>query len=203
VGTNSFDQGLRLIQHLGGVERPAVLDLFESLGEAEFGEQCVGFIYGDVYHRPGLTLPERQLATVGALSALGYATSQLQFHAKAALKAGCTRQQVLEAINQVGSVTEISDALAAVEEAFAGTEDVPGERPQLSPKHREIVMIAACTALGTAVPELKAHLHGLLDVGGTRRELVETLLHLAFYAGFPAALNAMSAANDVFAERSG
>ena len=50
----SFAQGLKLIQQLGGTDRPAVLDLFASIGEAEFGEQCVGFIYGDVYHRPGL-----------------------------------------------------------------------------------------------------------------------------------------------------
>jgi alkylhydroperoxidase/carboxymuconolactone decarboxylase family protein YurZ len=199
VGTNSFDEGLRLIQHLGGAERPAVLDLFESLGEAEFGKQCVGFVYGDVYHRPGLTLPERQLATVGALTALGYATSQLQFHAKAALKAGCTQRQVLEAIVQAGSVTDASEALAAVEEAFAETGEGPGE--QLTPKQREIVMIAACTALGTVTPELKAHLHALLDVGGTRQELVETLLHLAFYAGFPAALNAMGVAKEVLAGR--
>lgn len=199
MGNDSFDEGLRLIQHLGGAERPAVLDLFASLGEAEFGEQCVGFIYGDVYHRPGLALPERQLATVGALTALGYAVSQLQFHAKAALKAGCSRRQVLEAVNEVGSVAETAGALAAVEEAFAGTADDSGE--QLSPKQREIVMIAACTALGTVAPELKARLHALLDVGGTRQELVETVLHLAFYAGFPAALNAMGVAKEVLAGR--
>lgn len=251
MGTNSFEQGLRLIQQLGGVERPAVLDLFESLDEAEFGEQCVGFIYGDVYHRPGLTLRERQLATVGALTALGYAPAQLQFHAKAALNVGCTRRQVVEAIIQVSSFAGFPatlDALAAVKEAFDGIEetDVPaGEepspsvgdqvddaagrkmvetleaiapdlaryvaestfggsysRPHLSLKHRGIVTLAACTALGTASPRLTAHIHGLLDVGGTRHEVVETLLHLAFYTGFPAALNAMTAARAVFAERS-
>ena len=42
--STSFAQGLKLIQQLGGADRPAVLDLFESIGEAEFGEQCVGFI---------------------------------------------------------------------------------------------------------------------------------------------------------------
>jgi 4-carboxymuconolactone decarboxylase len=249
---DAFDQGLRLIQQLGGQERPAVLDLFESIGEAEFGEQCVGFIYGTVYHRPGLALPERQLATVGALTALGYAPSQLQFHAKAALRVGCSREQVIEAIVQVSPVAGFpatSDALRAVREAFAGTgaeaapagdryerglsavERVHGEagnrvvealqdiapdlarylveftdseiytRPHLSPKHREIVTLAACTALGTALPRLRAHLHQLLDVGGTQQEAVETLLHLAFYAGFPAALNAIGVAREVFAER--
>jgi 4-carboxymuconolactone decarboxylase len=93
VRDTSFDQGLKLIQQLGGADRPAVLDLFESIGEAEFGERCVGFIYGDVYHRPGLALPDRQLATVAALTALGYAGSQLRFHAKAALNVGSVRSR--------------------------------------------------------------------------------------------------------------
>src|SRR5690349_1248204 len=98
-----FDRGLTLIQRLGGLERPAVLDLFESVDAGAFGEQCVAFIYGNVYHREGLTLPERQLATVGTLTALGYASGQLQFHAKAALNVGCSRRQVIEAIIQVSS----------------------------------------------------------------------------------------------------
>ncbi len=210
--SDSFEQGLRLIQRLGGQERPAVLDLFESIGEADFGEECVGFIYGTVYHRPGLSVRERQLATVGALTALGYAPSQLQFHAKAALNVGCTPEQVVEAIDRVGAVTgsPALDALAAVGEAFAGREEhdrpagesaVSRSARQLSSKDREIVAIAACTALGTALRPLRAHINGLLDVGGTRQEVIETLLHLAFYAGFPAALNAIGVAREVFAER--
>ena len=74
-------------------------------------------------------------------------------------------------------------------------------RPHLSLRHREIVTIAACVALGTALPQLKVHIHGLLNVGGTEREVVETVLHLAFYCGFPAALNAIAAAREVFAQR--
>ncbi|NBH02292.1 carboxymuconolactone decarboxylase family protein [Amycolatopsis sp. SID8362] len=258
----SFAQGLKLIQQLGGVDRPAVLDLFESIGEAEFGEQCVGFIYGDVYHRPGLELPERQLTTVAALTALGYAGSQLQFHAKAALNVGCTRRQLVEAVIHVSSFAGFPatlNALTALKAAFeglpadepsaepadvpwAGIEDryerglaamkaVDGEagekvavaladiapdlatyiieftfgevytRPGLSLRHRELVTIAACVALGTALPQLKVHIHGLLNVGGTEKEVVETVLHLAFYCGFPAALNAIGAAREVFAQR--
>ncbi|MCR6481931.1 carboxymuconolactone decarboxylase family protein [Amycolatopsis sp. OK19-0408] len=259
----SFAQGLTLIQQLGGADRPAVLDLFESIGEAEFGKECVGFIYGDVYHRPGLALADRQLATVGALIALGYAGSQLQFHAKAALNVGCTRRQLVETaiqissfagfpatLNALGELKALFESLpdeepAAEEPAdlpWAGIEDryerglaamkaVDGEagekvaaalrdiapdlatyiveftfgelytRPHLSLRHREIVTIAACVALGTALPQLKVHIHGLLNVGGTEKEVVETILHLAFYCGFPAALNAIGAAREVFAQR--
>ena len=74
-------------------------------------------------------------------------------------------------------------------------------RPGLSLVQRELVTLAALAALGTAVPQFKVHVHGLLNVGGTREMLVEALIHLAAYAGFPAALNALQAAREVLAER--
>ncbi len=62
---SNFPRGLRLLQKLAGVDRPAVLDLFESVGEQEFGAAAAGFVYGGVYHRTGLSLQERQFATIG------------------------------------------------------------------------------------------------------------------------------------------
>jgi 4-carboxymuconolactone decarboxylase len=46
-------------------------------------------------------------------------------------------------------------------------------------------------------------MHGLLDAGGSPIDVVETILLMAVFAGFPAALNGMAAAAQVFAERSG
>jgi 4-carboxymuconolactone decarboxylase len=66
---------------------------------------------------------------------------------------------------------------------------------------RELASVAMCTALGTAAPQLRVHLRGFLNVGGTREEIVELLTQLAGYAGFPAALNALTAAKEIFAER--
>ncbi len=74
-------------------------------------------------------------------------------------------------------------------------------RPGLSLLQREFITIAALGALGTARPQLKVHLHGFLNVGGTPEQLIETLTHLAAYAGFPAAINAVMAAQEVLAER--
>lgn len=74
-------------------------------------------------------------------------------------------------------------------------------RPQLDLKSREIAVVAALTALGNATPQLKVHLHGALNVGCTREEIVEVLMQMAVYAGFPAALNGLFAAKEVFAER--
>lgn len=74
-------------------------------------------------------------------------------------------------------------------------------RPGLDLKSREIAVVAALTALGNATPQLKVHIHGALNVGCTEQEIVEIMMQMAVFAGFPAALNGLFAAKDVFAER--
>jgi 4-carboxymuconolactone decarboxylase len=74
-------------------------------------------------------------------------------------------------------------------------------RPGLDLKSREIATMAALTALGNAQPQLKVHIHGALNVGCTREEVIEVIIQMAVYAGFPAALNGMFAAKEVFKER--
>ena len=74
-------------------------------------------------------------------------------------------------------------------------------RPGLDLKSREIAAVAVLTALGTATPQLKIHIHGALNVGCSRQEVVEIIIQMAVYAGFPAAINGMSVAKEVFQER--
>lgn len=74
-------------------------------------------------------------------------------------------------------------------------------RPQLDLKSREIATVAALTAMGHAAPQLKVHVHGALNVGCTREEIVEVMMQMAVYAGFPAALNGLFVAQEVFKER--
>ena len=74
-------------------------------------------------------------------------------------------------------------------------------RPGLDLRAREIATIAALTAMGTATPQLKVHVAAGLNVGLTREEIVEIIMQMAVYAGFPAALNGLSAAREVFARR--
>ncbi len=74
-------------------------------------------------------------------------------------------------------------------------------RPGLDLRSRQIATVAALTALGNAQPQLRVHIEGALNVGCTREEIVETIMHVAIYAGFPAALNGVFAARDVFAGR--
>ncbi|KVA20995.1 carboxymuconolactone decarboxylase [Burkholderia cepacia] len=72
-------------------------------------------------------------------------------------------------------------------------------RPQLDLKAREIATISALAALGNAQPQLKVHIEAALNVGCTRDEIVEVFMQMSVYAGFPAALNALFAAREVFA----
>ena len=74
-------------------------------------------------------------------------------------------------------------------------------RPGLSLKGRELITIAALAAKGACEPQLKVHIHGALNVGWTREEIVEAFMQISVYAGFPAALNAIFAAKAVFGER--
>ncbi|ASV99529.1 carboxymuconolactone decarboxylase family protein [Paraburkholderia aromaticivorans] len=71
-------------------------------------------------------------------------------------------------------------------------------RPQLDLRAREIATIASLATLGCAQPQLKVHIEAALNVGCSREEIVEVFMQMALYAGFPAALNALFAAHEIF-----
>ncbi|MFJ1585578.1 carboxymuconolactone decarboxylase family protein [Streptomyces sp. NPDC088197] len=96
------------------------------------------------------------------------------------------------------SVAEIAPDLARMTIEF-GYGDL-WSRPGLTPRQRQLATVAALAALGNAAPQLRFHIAGALNVGCTRREIVETFIHTTVYAGFPAALNALGAAREVFAD---
>ena len=75
------------------------------------------------------------------------------------------------------------------------------DRSTLDLKTREVVSVAALAALGTAQPQLRAHINGALNVGWTRHEIAEILLQVMLHAGFPATLNGLAAAREVFTAR--
>ena len=71
-------------------------------------------------------------------------------------------------------------------------------RPGLDLKSRELAVVAALTAMGNAAPQLRVHIAAALHVGCTREELLEVIMQMAVYAGFPAALNGLFAAKEIF-----
>ena len=71
------------------------------------------------------------------------------------------------------------------------------ERPNLSKRDRSLITIA--TLVATYRPaQLPGHLKRALDNGLTKEEIIEAITHLAFYAGWPAAMSAAQIAKDVF-----
>lgn len=75
-------------------------------------------------------------------------------------------------------------------------------RPGLDIRTRQIVTVAALTALGNAQPQLKVHIQAALNAGCSREEMIEVMIQLAVYAGFPAALNGLDLVKQVLEERS-
>ena len=71
------------------------------------------------------------------------------------------------------------------------------ERPGLSKRDRSLITVAALIALNRP-EQLRAHLQRARENGVTKDELVEVITHLAFYTGWPSAINAIQTAKEVF-----
>ncbi|WP_420991700.1 carboxymuconolactone decarboxylase family protein [Cupriavidus sp. 30B13] len=257
---NPHTQALGRAQ-LAAIEGSADASILDALDDIapDLAGLAIGFVYGEIYPRAGLSLPQRQLVTVAALAAMGGLEPQLRFHLAGALNAGCEPVELVEAmihlaiyagfpaaLNGVAAARTvfaeagIAVAAAAPLPAAAGSRyqcgldrlrEIDGEagvrviaalqeiapdlgrfivefafgdiytRPGLGLVSREMVTVAALAAMGSATPQLKVHMHGLLNVGGTRAQLVETIIQVAAYAGFPRAINAALAAKEVVAAR--
>ncbi len=73
-------------------------------------------------------------------------------------------------------------------------------RTALDLKSKEIVVVAAMTALGNCTPQLKIHIAGALNTGSSAEEIIEVILQMSAYAGFPRCINAMISLKEVFEE---
>jgi 4-carboxymuconolactone decarboxylase len=130
---------------------------------------------------------------------------------------GCSFQPVMQA----PSDNRYATGMAALEAISAGagknvTQSLMGIAPDLARfviefsygdilsrtviNHRtkELAIVAMLTALGTAQPQLKVHISAALNVGATPVEVTGVIQQMAVYAGFPAALNGIFAAKDIF-----
>jgi 4-carboxymuconolactone decarboxylase len=74
------------------------------------------------------------------------------------------------------------------------------ERPQLSKRDRSLVTVAALIALNRP-DQLRSHLALARQNGVTEEELIETITHLAFYAGWPNAVSSIAIARDALKKK--
>ena len=73
-------------------------------------------------------------------------------------------------------------------------------RDALDLRSRELIAIAVLAASGKAGPQLRIHVESAAGSGITKAEIVEILMQIALYAGFPTALNALADCHDLLTE---
>lgn len=93
--TTRYERGLAKLAEVDGQAGQRVVS---NLGD--LGRYIVEFAFGDIYSRPGLSLREREIATVAILTALGGREPQLRVHMGAALHAGITLRELEEIVLQ-------------------------------------------------------------------------------------------------------
>src|SRR5262245_64482597 len=115
----AFERGRDKLREVHGDRSLATV---ESLGD--LGELIIEVAYGDVYSRPGLSLRERQIASVAALVATGR-SSQLPVHLRSSLKVGLSAQELQEVIIQTATIAGFPPAM----NAWSQLRTIVGEGP--------------------------------------------------------------------------
>lgn len=90
-----FARGMKVLTTIDGESGQKVIDSLVDISP-ELGHQIVAWAFGEIYDRPGLAPRDRQLVTLGMLTALGGCEPQLEVHVNAALNVGLTPEEIVE-----------------------------------------------------------------------------------------------------------
>jgi 4-carboxymuconolactone decarboxylase len=116
-----FDRGMAVLNEVSGGQGRAVVDSLADVSP-ELGHQVVAWGFGEIYRRPQLVPRDRQLVTIGMLTALGGCEPQLRVHVNASLNVGLTPAEIVEAMLQAAGYCGFPRALNATtvaKEVFA------------------------------------------------------------------------------------
>lgn len=94
---SSFQRGMEALTAIDGAGGQKVIDFLADISP-ELGHQVVAWAFGEIYVRSGLAPRDRQLVTLGMLTALGGCEPQLDVHINAALNVGLTTDEIVEAL---------------------------------------------------------------------------------------------------------
>ncbi|GAB7078391.1 carboxymuconolactone decarboxylase family protein [Megalodesulfovibrio paquesii] len=112
MDSNRYARGLAKLQEIDGRAGEEVAASLATVCP-DLARYMIEFPFGDIYSRPGLSLRDRELATIAALAALGHAQPQLQVHVRAGLRVGLTQEEILEVIMQIAVYAGFPAALNA------------------------------------------------------------------------------------------
>jgi len=110
---NYFTRGMARLQQIDGAGGQAVLDALDGLAP-DLAEYIVGFAFGEIYMRQGLSLAERETITLASLLTAGGCEPQLKVHIDAGLNVGLTPQKIIEIFLQCIPYTGFPRVLNAV-----------------------------------------------------------------------------------------
>lgn len=113
MSKDRFQQGLLKLRELEGNAADEALASLDEISP-DLMRYCIEYPLGDIYSRPGLDLKTREIAMISALIVSGNAALQLQIHLKAALRIGCTKDEIKEAIIQTSIVAGFPAAINAM-----------------------------------------------------------------------------------------
>ncbi|WP_163853240.1 carboxymuconolactone decarboxylase family protein [Paenibacillus elgii] len=108
-----FEKGMAKLEEIEGEHGRAVLATLESIAP-KLGENIVTLTFGEIYCRTALTLKQRQLVTIGSLTAQGNCDPQLNVHIHTAFNVGLTDDEIIEAILQSALYVGFPKALNAI-----------------------------------------------------------------------------------------
>jgi 4-carboxymuconolactone decarboxylase len=109
-----YRRGIEILQRLSGSKLESVTNKVAEIAP-DFARMTIEFPFGDLYARGGTDLRTREVAAVAALAALGQAP-QLRVHVRAAMRVGCTREEVVEILMQTAVYAGFPAALNALAE---------------------------------------------------------------------------------------
>ncbi len=97
IKRDRYQYGLEVLNAVDGESGHKVVSALADIAP-DLAHHVVAFGFGDIYSRPGLTPQQRQLVTLGMLTALGGCEPQLEVHINASLNVGLAPTEIVEAL---------------------------------------------------------------------------------------------------------
>jgi len=94
---DQYAAGLAKLAEVGATAPERMIEALDGVSP-ELGRQIIAWGFGEIYARPALSPRDRQLVTLGVLTALGGCEPQLEAHVDLALNVGLDREEIVEAL---------------------------------------------------------------------------------------------------------
>ncbi|MFC1909632.1 carboxymuconolactone decarboxylase family protein [Chloroflexota bacterium] len=175
----------------------------------DIGVMTDEYLLGDIMSRPGLSMRERSMIIIATLLMIRFEGAR--GHMNRALNVGISREEVIEIILQVapyGDWPVGNEIFSLIELAYPGYLQTVKENPfsnawshpELSLRERTMVTMA-CLIARRFSDRLKAHMRWALNIGLSREEILEVIMQVTPFSGWPVGIEAIRVAKDVFSTK--